>query len=243
MRYLMTFSYDGTDYYGYQKQFGRRTIQGEIEDKLFKLNGNNDIYISASGRTDAHVHAINQKAHFDIEREIDVEKFRHSLNSLLDKSIYIKTIEKVDDDFHARYCVSKKYYIYKINMGDYNAFERNYVYQYNKELDVDSIKKAIPYLIGTHDYKSFTKAEKEKDDFIRAIYSIDIDIKDNILIFRFVGNGFLRYMVRNIVGTLIEIGENKRVPEDMKIILDKNGREYAGKIAPACGLYLYDVEY
>lgn len=243
MRYLMTFSYDGTNYYGYQKQNGKFTIQSEIESKLFKLNGDKSISIHASGRTDAHVHAINQKAHFDIDREIDVNKFKYSLNSLLDKSIYIKSIEKVSDDFHARYCVEKKYYLYKINMGDFNPFDRNYVYQYNKELDVDGIKKAIPYLIGKHDFKSFTKVNKEIDDYVRNIYSIDVAVKDNIITFKFVGNGFLRYMVRNIVGTLIEVGENKRIPEDVKDILERQDREFAGKIAPSCGLYLMDVEY
>lgn len=243
MRYLMTFGYDGTNYYGYQKQSNKVTIQGEIESVLYKVCGNRNVSIHSSGRTDAHVHAINQKAHFDLDNDIDVEKFKHSINSLLSDSIYVKNIEKVDNDFHSRYNIKEKSYIYKINMGEYNPFERNYVYQYNKYLDINSIKKATEYLIGTHDFKSFTKASSLKDSYVRTIYSIDIENKNDILFITFTGNGFLRYMIRNIVGSLIDVGSGKINPSDIKVILDKQNRECASITASPNGLYLLDVKY
>ena len=243
MRYLMTFSYDGTNYYGYQKQSNKVTIQGEIESVLYKVCGNKNVSIYSSGRTDAHVHAINQKAHFDLDNDIDEEKFKHSINSLLSDSIYVKNIEKVDNDFHSRYNIKEKSYIYIINMGEYNPFERNYVYQYNKYLDIDLIREATKYLIGTHDFKSFTKASSLKDSYVRTIYSIDIENKNDILSITFTGNGFLRYMIRNIVGSLIDVGSGKVNPLDIKVILDKQNRECASITASPNGLYLLDVKY
>ena len=130
MRYLITFSYDGTNFYGYQKQINKRTVQGEIERVLSKIN-NEKIVISASGRTDAKVHAINQKAHFDLKKKFDQDKLINSMNKLLPKDIYIKRIEAVPDNFHARFNVKKKTYIYKINTGVYDPLTRNYIFQYN----------------------------------------------------------------------------------------------------------------
>ena len=133
MRYLMSFSYDGSNFKGYQKQPKVRTVQGEIEKALKQINNNNKVDIHSSGRTDAGVHALNQTAHFDLEMEITEEKLRHGLNSLLPEDVYIKKISKVDDDFHARFNSIGKEYIYIINLGEYNPIERNYVYQYNKK--------------------------------------------------------------------------------------------------------------
>ena len=242
MRYLMTFSYDGTNYNGYQKQPNKNTIQDKIEEALFKITGNK-IIIHSSGRTDSKVHALNQKAHFDLDKEFDLYKLKKGLNSLIPEDIYIKEIEKVNVDFHARFNVLKKIYIYKINIGDYNPIDRNYVYQYNKELDIKKMIKASKCLIGTHNFKAFTKTDTTKDDYIRTIYNINIDIKDNIITLEFIGNGFLRYMVRNIVGTLIEVGENKLVPKDIVDILESQDRKKAGKTANPEGLYLKEVNY
>ncbi len=129
MRYLMTFSYDGTNFYGYQKQKNKRTVQDEIENVLSKIN-DKKISISASGRTDAGVHAINQKAHFDSSNEYDTDRLKHSMNKMLPDDIYIKNIKLVNDDFHARFNVTRKKYVYKINVGEYNPLDRNYIYQY-----------------------------------------------------------------------------------------------------------------
>ena len=246
MRYLITFSYDGSKFKGYQKQPRLKTVQGEIEKALKKINSNKDVSISASGRTDALVHAYNQKAHFDLNVNIPLDKLKRSLNGLIGDYIYIKKIEKVSDDFHARFNVRAKEYIYVINMGEYNPIEKDYVYQYNKKLDLVEIERAMKYLEGTHDFKSFSKANEEKDDFVRTIVQTNLirNLKDvNKVTLSFVGTGFLRYQVRNMVGLLIEIGEGKKTSEDVIDILKACDRRKAGITAPAEGLYLKDVFY
>ena len=246
MRYLMTFSYDGSKFKGYQKQPRLKTVQGEIEKALKKINSNKEVSISASGRTDALVHAYNQKAHFVLKLDIPVDKLKKSLNGLIGEYIYIKKIEQVSDDFHARFNVRAKEYIYKINMGEYNPIEKDYIYQYNKKLDLVEIERAMKYLEGTHDFKSFSKADEEKEDFVRTIVQTNLirNLKDvNIVTLSFLGTGFLRYQVRNMVGLLLEIGEGKRSSEDVIDILKACDRRKAGITAPAEGLYLKDVFY
>lgn len=249
MRYFITFSYDGSKYKGYQKQPRVKTIQGEIEKALKKINSEEEVSIHASGRTDAGVHAYNQKAHFDLNKKIDLYKLQGSLNSLLPDDIYIKKVEIVDKDFHARFQVTGKEYIYKINMGMYNPIEKDYVYQYGNPLKIAEMERALHYIEGTHNFKSFTKVDEEKEekeDYIRTILKTKIirdrQELDNITI-SIVGTGFMRYMVRNIVGVLIEVGEGKRKSEDILKILEVEDRTKAGVTAPACGLYLNDVFY
>jgi tRNA pseudouridine38-40 synthase len=246
MRYLITFSYDGSKFKGYQKQPRLKTVQGEIEKALKKINGNKEVSISASGRTDALVHAYNQKAHFDLNKDIPLDKIKKSLNDLTCEYIYIKKIEQVSPDFHARFNVRAKEYIYKINMGEYNPIEKDYVYQYNKKLDLVEMQRAMKYLEGTHDFKSFAKADDEKTDFVRTIVQTNLirNMKDvNKVTLSFLGTGFLRYQVRNMVGLLLEIGEGKRSSEDVIDILKACNRTASGITAPAEGLYLKDVYY
>ena len=246
MRYFMTFSYDGTNFSGYQKQPRERTVQKVLEDVLKEINGGKIVNVCASGRTDAGVHALNQKAHFDMDIKITIDKLFRGINSLLPDDVYVKKICEVDDDFHARFNANGKEYVYKINMGEYNPIERNYCYQYCKKLDIVSMERGIKYLEGEHNFKSFTKSNDEIVDYVRIISqtSIERDSKDlNKIVITFVGNGFMRYMVRNMVGLLIEIGEGKRRPEDVIEILRHEDRTVAGKTAPACGLYLRNVFY
>ena len=246
MRYFMTFSYDGSNFFGYQKQIKERTIQGEIEKVLAKINGDIPVSIHASGRTDAGVHAYNQKAHFDLDKKLDISKLKHSLNGMLPDDIYIRGIKEVGDDFHARFNVKAKEYIYKINLDTYNPIERNYVYQLNKRLDIPEMERALRYLEGTHNFKSFTKSDEEKDDYVRTIVqaTLERDPKNvNRITISLLGNGFLRYMVRNIVGLLIDVGSGKIKSEDVIRILEKEDRKSAGLCAPSCGLYLKDVFY
>lgn len=246
MRYLITFSYDGSGYYGYQKQPKKKTIQEEVEKVLSKINGNKKVVISATGRTDAKVHALNQKAHFDIDKDLEIDILKKSLNKMLPEDIYVKKVEKVADDFHARFNVKAKEYIYKINLGEYNPLEKNYVYQYNKRLDVFEMERALKYFEGEHNFKSFTKATDEKEDYNRTIIRATLERNPknvNELIISLIGTGFMRYMVRNIVGLLIEIGEGKRKSEDVLNILAAQDRSSSGKTAPPNGLYLNDVFY
>lgn len=246
MRYLMTISYDGSCFSGYQKQPRERTIQGELEKALKEISGGKKITVYGAGRTDAGVHAIAQRVHFDLDKEITCEKLGKGLNSLLPKDIYVRKVEEVDEEFHARFSAIGKEYIYKLNMGEYNPLERNYVYQYNKKLDVTEMERAMKYLEGTHNFKSFTKSDEEKDDYVRTISQTNLirDNKDiNKITLVFVGTGFLRYMVRNMVGTLIMVGEGKIKSEEIIEILRKENRTAAGKTANAEGLYLKNVFY
>ena len=246
MKYFMTFSYDGSNFSGYQKQPRERTVQACLENALKEINGGKAVSVCASGRTDAGVHAINQKAHFEIDKKIETDKLLRGINSLLPEDIYVKSIKEVSDDFHARFNAIGKEYIYIINMGEYNPLERNYVYQYGKRLDLSAMERGLKYLEGEHNFKSFTKSTDEVDDYVRKISQTSIvrDSKDmNKIIITFVGTGFLRYMVRNMVGLIIEIGEGKRKPEDIIRILKEEDRTFAGKTAPACGLYLRNVFY
>lgn len=240
MRYLITFSYDGTNFYGYQKQPNLRTIEGELEGALTFINGGEPVVIHSSGRTDRKVHAINQKAHFDLDKEITLYKLKCALNTHIGNDIYVKNVEVVDDDFHARYMVKRKTYSYKINIGEYNPLERNYVYQYNKPLDIKRMSTEIKDLIGTHDFSSFVNMEDKKESYVRSIYDAYIEEDGNIITITFIGNGFLKYQVRNMVGCLIETSTKNRC---IKEILQNKKRTSFGKIAPGEGLYLKDVEY
>ena len=242
----MTLSYDGSDFKGYQKQPRCRTVQGELEKVLKKINSDKVVEVKASGRTDAGVHAINQKAHFDLDCEIECDKLLKSMNSLLPEDIYIKSVEVVSDNFHARFNAIGKEYIYQINMGDYNPLERKYVYQHEGKLDVVEMQRAMKYLEGTHSFKTFTKADDEREDYVRTLSQTNIirDLKDvSKITLVFVGTGFMRYMVRNMVGTLIEIGEGKRRSEEIIDILNSEDRTRAGKTAEAQGLFLKNVFY
>jgi len=246
MRYLITFSYDGSKFNGYQKQPKLKTVQGELEKALKKINSDKTVSVHASGRTDALVHAYNQKAHFDLDVNISLDKLKRSLNSMIDDYIYIKKVEKVNNDFHARFDVRAKEYIYKINMGEYDPIQKDYVYQCNQKLDLVEMERAMKYLEGTHDFKSFSKADEEKEDFVRTIVQTNLirNLKDvNKITLTFLGTGFLRYQVRNMVGLLLEIGLGKRSGEDVIDILKACDRRKAGITAPAEGLYLKDVFY
>ena len=246
MRFLATFGYDGSKYNGFQKQVHGNTVQDKLEEVLTNINGGNFVGVSASGRTDAGVHAYNQKAHFDVDVNIDCDGLKRAMNSLLPDDIYVRGVINVSSDFHARFDVRAKEYIYKINMGEYDPILKDYIYQYCKRLDVVEMERALKYIEGTHDFKSFTSGDDVRDDYTRTIIQTNLirDLKNvNMITISFLGTGFMRYMVRNLVGTLIEIGEGKYKSTDIIDILNAHDRSKAGKCAPACGLYLKDVFY
>lgn len=241
-RYLIDFSYSGANFSGYQKQPGKRTVQDEIEKVLSSIN-NNSVKLTSSGRTDALVNAIHQKAHFDLDKEIGAYKLNGALNSYLPDDIYVNSVTKVDNLFHARYMVKSKTYEYLINTGDYNPLLRTHVYQYCKPLNIRKMKKAVKYFIGKHDFTTFVSAEDKKQDKVREIYDASVDEKDGIIKITFKGSGFLKYQVRNMVGTLIKIGEEKVLPDIILSLLEKKDRKCAFLCAPAQGLTLTDVKY
>ncbi|MDD2203009.1 MAG: tRNA pseudouridine(38-40) synthase TruA [Bacilli bacterium] len=237
----MSFSYDATNYHGYQKQPKLRTIQQTIEDALTSINGGKTVIIHATSRTDRGVHAINQKAHFDFETNITNFKLKRALNSKLPDDIHVNDVKFVDDNFHARYNAIKKEYVYIINMGEYNPIERNSVFQYNKNLDVEKMKDAIKSFAGEHDFTSFVCAEDLKENNNRIIFEASIKEDGNKLYITFIGTGFLKYQVRNMIGTLIEVGINKREPSSIEFILKSKDRRKAGKTAKPEGLYLKNI--
>lgn len=241
-RYLIDFSYSGANFSGYQKQPGKRTVQDEIEKVLSRIN-NNSVKLTSSGRTDALVNAIHQKAHFDLDKKIGAYKLNGALNSYLPDDIYVNSVTKVDNLFHARYMVKSKTYEYLINTGDYNPLLRTHVYQYCKPLNIRKMKKAVKYFIGKHDFTTFVSAEDKKEDKVREIYDASVDEKDGIIKITFKGSGFLKYQVRNMVGTLIKIGEEKVLPDIILNLLEKKDRKCAFLCAPAQGLTLTDVKY
>jgi tRNA pseudouridine38-40 synthase len=236
--------YDGTAFSGYQIQPNQRTVQAEIEEVLKKMHKGTTVRIFASGRTDAGVHAVGQSIHFDTTLKIPVNKWKIALNSLLPEEIFIQRVQRTSSTFHARYDVKSKEYRYKVSLlRDRDVFMRNYHYHYPYQLDYIAIKEAIKYLVGTHDFTSFCSAKTEVEDRLRTIYEIEFFEVDDLLTFRFVGNGFLYNMVRIMVGTLLEIGQGMKRPEEIVSIIEQRDRSKAGKTAPGNGLYLWKVNY
>ena len=241
MRYLVNIKYDGTLYYGFQKQPDVISVQEHIEKVLSKIL-NDKITITGSSRTDRGVHANDFYFHFDIQRNINTDKLTKSLNSLTNLDIYVKKTILVNDEFHARYNVVSKEYKYVINTGVYNPFTRNYILQYNTDIDIELLKEASNYLIGTHDFKSFT-SDNEKDNTIRTINYINIEKESDIVTIYVSASGFLKYMVRNIVGLLLDINEGKKQKEDIPYIIECKDRTKLGLCAPSHALYLNKTEY
>lgn len=241
-RYLAIVSYDGTNYFGFQKQNDQTTIQGVIEEKISQIL-NQETIIYGSGRTDAKVHAYGQTFHFNTDKTLDLGKFRYSLNCILPNDIHINDIQRVNDDFHARFSALAKVYTYVINQGEDNPFIRNYTYHLGQKLDINKMKKASRFLTGIHCFRNFTSKEEDKVNFIRTIHFIDFEEKNDLLYITFAGNGFMRYMIRMLVGSLIAIGLGK---EDTNYFIDHlitEERHVISYKAPAHGLYLKKVYY
>lgn len=240
MRIKCTVMYDGGAYNGYQRQPGTKTIQGTIEEVLKQIT-NEEIIIYASGRTDALVNSRGQVFHFDTNIKMGDSNWKRAMNSLLPDDIYIKKVEFVSDDFHARFSMKSKEYRYYINTGEFDPFINRYSFNaYN--LDINKMKEAISLFRGTHDFKGFAGDTSGKDT-TRTIYDCGINVFDNQLEIFFIGNGFLKYMVRIMVGTIVEIGLGKKKPEIISEIFETNNRNLAGKTIDARGLFLYEVKY
>lgn len=242
--FKITIEYDGTDYHGWQRQAHDRTIQGEIEKALMTMTGNK-VTLTGSGRTDAGVHAFCQVANFHCRTSLDHSVFQKGLNSLLPKDIVITKCEQVSVKFHARYDVKSKSYHYRIlNHNLPAAIFRQYAWYIRKRLDLDAMADSLFYIIGTHDFKAFEGTGSPKANTIRSIMHADLEkMDDGYLVFKIQGNGFLRFMVRNIVGTLVDVGLGKITPDDFNNILLSKDRNRAGITAPAHGLFLMHVTY
>ena len=206
MRYLASVSYDGSKFYGFQKLNNHKTVQQCLEQAISKIN-KKPVAVKGAGRTDRGVHALGQGISFDLDVNVPVDRLKKAINSLLDDAIYIRDIKEVDDNFHARFSAKKKIYEYVINLGEYDAIRNDYLYNYNRSLDVKEMMKAAKKLEGAHSFKAFTSGER--DNYNSIIYSIKIKKEKNLLIITFEGKSFYRYMVRNMVGVLIGVGAKK----------------------------------
>jgi tRNA pseudouridine38-40 synthase len=242
--FKITIEYDGGDYHGWQRQAIGRTIQGEIESALATMTSYS-ISVTGSGRTDAGVHALNQTANFRCATSLSAEVFLKGLNSLLPKDIVITSCERVPDMFHARYDVKSKIYHYRIlNRSLPAAIYRQYAWHIRKKLDMDAMQNALSCIAGRHDFKAFEGSGSPRADSVRCIITADlIRTDDEYLVLALEGNGFLKFMVRNIVGTLVDVGLCKITPDEFKQILASKNRNLAGITAPAHGLFLVDVKY
>ncbi len=243
MRYKITFSYDGSKFNGYQKQKGiENTIQGRIETALKDINNNKETKFTSSGRTDKGVSAYKQIGSCDLCVSITPYKLKRALNSRLHDSIHIIEVEETNDEFHPRYMLKEKTYIYKVNIGEYNPIEKDYVCQLCKDIDMDIMKKEIKDFIGEHDFSAFCSNQDKKDNCVRTIYDASIKQEENYVIFSFTGNGFLKYMVRVMCGYLISVGLGKQLPGRINEYFNSK-QKVTTKTAVATGLYLKDIKY
>lgn len=236
--------YDGTKYNGWQKQVStENTIQGKLEAILSKMC-EESVEVNGAGRTDAGVHALAQVANFRIATNKTAEEVMQYMNQYLPQDISVVSCKEAGERFHARLNATGKHYQYSVwNSAEKPVFVRNYTHQVPEALDMDAIKEAISYLIGTHDFQSFTSTKRGKKSTVRTIESIEVETSDKELIFHFKGDGFLYHMVRILMGTLVEVGLGIRKAEDIPKVLEACDRSKAGHLIPAKGLTLVEVTY
>lgn len=244
-RLKLTISYDGTNFSGYQVQPGERTVQLEIEKVLMKMHKGKKVHITASGRTDAKVHALGQVIHFDTDLQIPPEAYKKALNVQLPKDIRVLEAEEVDSDFHARYSVKGKRYRYIWSCEKIQSPFRRFftVDTRGVKPDVDKMKEAAKYILGTHDFSCFCASNTSVVDKVRTVHLLDFEWVGEELHMTIEGNGFLYNMVRIIAGTLWEVGTGKREGITVKEAIESGNRGMAGKTAPPHGLYLEEVFY
>ena len=239
MNCLMIISYDGSKFYGFQRLNDLTSVQKTLEEALCKIC-KTDVIVKGAGRTDRGVHAYGQCVSFKVNINITLEGLKDALNSMIKPYIYVKDIIEVDEGFHARFSVVNKEYIYKINIGEYNPLLSDYVYQCEYQLNVEKMKEVSKLYLGGHNFHNFVSGERDNHDAI--INSIDFKMEDDILNIIFNGKSFYRYMVRNLVGMMIEVGRGK---EDIKKVEEmlNTKKEMFGFTAPSCGLYLNKINY
>ena len=250
-RFRATISYDGTDFHGWQIQHGLATIQGVLVSVLGELEGS-PVKVTGSGRTDAGVHALAQVAAFTLTNPIPVQNLRHAVNRQLPPAIRLLEVSETEPHFHPRYHAAAKTYEYRIWRGEIcSPFDQRFLLHHPYPLFLPAMKTLAPLLAGTHDFSAFA-ASDDKDELglskIRTVFSSELDQHENLLTYRVRGNGFLKHMVRNIMGTLLEVGKANLDEAGLSAFLrpgflDEPGARKAGPRVPACGLFLVSVEY
>lgn len=246
VRYKATISYDGTLFAGFQRQTAHRSVQEELEKTLQKLNSGIPVTIYGAGRTDSGVHAYGQVIHFDLPQLRDIEKLRFGLDTQSPDDIDVVAVEVVSDDFHARYNKHTKTYEFLVDTGrPKNPMMRHYATAYPYDLDLALMQEAIKDLVGTHDFTGFTASGTSVNNKVRTITEATVvrDAKTQLLVFTFTGNGFLYKQVRNMVGTLLKIGNGRMPVDQIQKVLETKNRQLAGPTAAGSGLYLKEIRY
>lgn len=242
-RYKCIISYDGSNFMGFQIQEDLRTVELEIINALYKVT-NQNVKIYPSGRTDRYVHAIGQVIHFDLDKEIPSLGLKKAMNSYLPADIYFKSVELVNMDFHSRFSAKSKEYRYYISKEEYNPLKRNYIAYIPYRLDYEKMVSAINKLLGTHDFKGFASATIDKrKDTVKTIYEAKINDLGDSYEFIFIGNGFLKYQIRRMMGLIIDIGRGKYDCSLIDEIFTTKDPSISHRIADGSGLYLYKVNY
>lgn len=237
-------TYEGTRYQGWQKQeTSDNTIQGKFE-KLLSLMCGEEITIQGSGRTDAGVHALGQVANFHTHSTMSTDEMLAYINQYLPEDIAVVEAEEVPERFHSRLNAKGKRYTYRVwNSSLPNVFWRRFAHTIPEELDLQVMQEAAEYLLGEHDFKSFTSTKKGKKSTVRRIDRIGIDKEGDMITFTYEGNGFLYHMVRILTGTLLEVGRGVRSPQSISELINAKNREFAGELVPGKGLVLEEVYY
>ena len=241
-RYKINVEYDGTDLIGWQENIQGSSVQSLLQDAIFQFCSEK-VVVHSAGRTDAGVHAISMVAHFDLEKERESETVKNAMNFYLnDKPVAVLSCEKVDDDFHARFSCVKRYYKYVVlNRDTPVVLKKNRVWWVPQKLDIEKMKSAAKKLVGKHDFTSFRAAQCQAKSPIKTLDLCNITQNGDEIIFEFSARSFLHHQVRNMVGTLVEIGMGK--PLDIDKIFEAKNRSAAGINAPACGLYFVSADY
>lgn len=240
-KYLLTIAYDGSDFGGYAKQKHKNTIQNKLEEALEIVYGE-FVSTTESSRTDAKVHALDQKVMFEVKQNINLTKLQNELNEMLKPKIIINKIEEIHNSFHCRYDVKDKTYEYTVSKVE-DPRRHNYSWQIKDKLDLEAMREAVKPLIGKHDFTSFKGAKATTSDSIRTINYIEIEENDKEIVFRFNADGFLYNMIRILVHCLVEVGLKHQDTNYMKEILDLKNKPESLESAKANGLCLMKINY
>ena len=239
----LTIEYDGTDFCGWQKQIGLRTVEGVLNETLTKVL-NEEVEVIGSGRTDSKVHALGQVANFKSDTPISLDRFPRAVNSYLPPDVAIVSAEEVPMDFHARYDPKRKTYLYKVQNGSVcRPVYRNYAYHYYRRLDEEKMRQALGMFVGEHDFKAFMSSGSPIKKTVRTIYKAEISREKDLFVIEVEGNGFLYNMVRRIVGVVLEVGSGRLDAGEIPEILKEKDNCRTRRLAPPQGLYLKNVEY
>ena len=249
MNYRLLLQYDGTDFHGWQVQADLRTVQGELTRVLSLLDGR-EVTVHGSGRTDAGVHAEGQVANVNLQREITPDKLRSAINGNLEADVRVLSVDIVPDDFHARYSAIGKTYCYRVvNSPVLSPFWRRYAIQESRELEVETMRRCGKLFLGEHDWTAFSSAQADTESRVRTLTQLDLTQRRSdrahcdLVEFTISADGFLRYMVRSIVGTLLAVGRNEFDEMRVQHAIIEGDRSLVGPTAPAHGLTLVRVKY